>query len=151
MVRATPREIVAFCLDYDSRYLQSTSDPNVSVRSDVVEKVNAHQMIAFNRIKLGAGLSQRTLLNSTVAKKVADDPPTYMVVSLPIAQHDKITTKDEKGAVRAEACRAFKLTEVAAGITKLEYTCSVDLRGSIPQAITNKVIVPGQMHGAHSF
>jgi hypothetical protein len=85
-----------------------------------------------------------------VAKKVADDPPTYELVSLPIAQHDKITAKDEKGAVRAENCRAYKLTEVAAGITKLEYACSLNLRGSIPQAITNKVSVPGQMNGAHS-
>ncbi len=83
-----------------------------------------------------------------MAKKVQDDPLTYLLVSLPIAQHDKVTAKDEKRAVRAEACRAFKLTEVGAVITKLEYTCSLNLRGSIPQAITNKVSVPGQMHGA---
>ena len=105
----------------------------------------------FHRLKLDAGLSQRTFLNSTVAKQVADDPPTYLVLSLPIASHDKITPKDEKGAVRAENCRAFKLTEVAAGITTMEYTCSLNLGGSIPQAITNKYGVPGQMHGAHSF
>jgi hypothetical protein len=48
------------------------------------------------------------------------------------------------GAVRAEHCSAFKLTEVAAGITKLELTCSLNLRGSIPQAFTNEVAVPGQ-------
>ena len=148
MLRATPQEIVAYFLNFDSRFIQSTIDPTVLIRSEVVEHVNAHQMIAFNRLKLGAGLSHRTFLNSTVAKKVEDDPPTYVVVVLPIAQHDKITPKDEKGAVRAENCRAFKLTEVAAGITKLEYTCSLNLCGSIPQAITNKVVVPGQMHGA---
>ena len=72
-----------------------------------------------------------------VAKRVADDPPTYVLVGAPIVHHDKITPKDEKGAVRAENCRAFRLTEVAAGITKLEYTCSLNLGGSIPQAITN--------------
>ena len=80
-----------------------------------------------------------------------DDPPTYLLAGPAIAQHDKITPKDEKGAVRAENCRAFKLTEVSAGITKLEYTCSLNLRGSIPQTITNKVSVPAQMHGAHFF
>ncbi len=148
MVRASPQEIVAFFLNYDSRFNQSTTDPTVFIRSEVVAHVNAHHVIIFNRFKLGAGLSQRTFLNSAVAKKVEDDPPTYLLVSLPIAQHDKVTAKDEKRAVRAEACRAFKLTEVAAGITKLEYTCSLNLRGSIPQAITNKVSVPGQMHGA---
>jgi hypothetical protein len=147
MVRATPQEMVAFSLDYDSRFNQSRTDPTVWVRSEVVEHVNAHQMIAFNRVKPGAGLSQRAFLSATVAKKVEDDPPTYLLVSLPIAQHDKITPKDEKGAVRAEVCRAFKFTEVAAGITKLEYTCSLNLHGSIPQAITNKFVVPAQNNG----
>jgi hypothetical protein len=148
MVRATPQEIVAHLLNYDSRFNQSITDLTVWVRAEVVEHANAHQVITFNRGKAAAGFSDRTFLNSTVAKKVEDDPPTYVVVGLPIAQHDKVTPKDEKGAVRAEACRAFKLTEVGAGITKLEYTCSLNLGGSIPQAITNKVSVPGQMHGA---
>jgi hypothetical protein len=148
MVRATPQEIVAYVLNYvDGRFTQSTTDPTVFIRSEVVEHVNAHQTIIFMRCK-ATGLSDRTFLNSIVAKKVEDDPPTYMLVVFPILQHDKITPKDEKGAVRAEVCRAFKLTEVAAGITKLEYTCSLNLRGSIPQAITNKVSVPGQMNGA---
>jgi hypothetical protein len=149
MVRATPQEIVAYILNYDSRHSQSITDRStVWVRSETLEHFNAHHTIVFNRLKLGAGLSHRTFLNSTVAKRVADDPPTYEVVGLPIAQHDKVTPKDEKGAVRAENCRAFKLTEVAEGITKLEYACSLNLAGSIPQAITNKVSVPGQMHGA---
>jgi hypothetical protein len=150
MVRARPQEIVAHCLNPDSRFTQSTIDPTVFIRSEVVEHANAHHTIVFNRLKLGAGLSHRTFLNSTVAKRVADDPPTYEVVGLPIAQHDKVTPKDEKGAVRAENCRAFKLTQVAEGITKLEYACSLSLGGSIPQAITNKVSVPGQMHGTPS-
>jgi hypothetical protein len=67
---------------------------------------------------------------------------------MPIAHHDKITPEDEKGAVRGENCRAFKLTEVAPGVTKLDYTCSLNLGGLIPQVITNKVAVPGTMHGA---
>jgi hypothetical protein len=149
MIRATPQEIVAnFLVSVDSRFTQSTIDPTVFIRSDVVERVNSHQTVVFNRLKVGPGLLHRTFLNSIVAKRVADDPPTYVVVGLPIAQHDKITAKDEKGAVRAENCRAFRLTEVAEGITKMEYTCSLNLGGSIPQAITNKVAVPGQQHGA---
>ncbi len=147
MVRATPQEIVAYCLNYDSRFVQSTLNPTVFVRSETLKHVHAHHTIFFIRAK-ATGISDRTFLNCIVAKKVADDPPTYLVVVLPIAQHDKITPKDEKRAVRGENCRAFKLTEVAAGITKLEYTCSLNLGGSIPQAFTNKVSVPGQMHGA---
>ena len=148
MVRATPQEIVAYCLvGNDGHFIQSTIDPTVWVRSEVVEHANAHHTIIFNRCK-ATGISDRTFLNSVVAKKVADDSPTYLVVSLPIAQHDKITAKDEKGVVRAEACRAFKLTEFATGITKMEYTCSLNLHGSIPQAIANKVAVPEQLNGA---
>ena len=84
-----------------------------------------------------------------MANRVADDPPTYVLVSAPIAHHAKITPKDEVGAVRAENCRAFKLTEVAPGVTKMDYTCSLNLRGIVPQAVTNKIAVPGQLHGAH--
>ena len=146
-IRARPQEIVAYLLNYDSRFVQSTIDPTIFIRSEVVEHANAHHTIIFHRGK-ATGLSDRTFLNSVVAKRVTDDPPTYMVVGLPIAQHDNITPKDEKGAVRAENCRAFKLTELAEGITKLEYACSLNLGGSIPQVITNKVAVPGQMHGA---
>ncbi len=147
MVRATPLEIIAHVLHQESRYMKSTRDPTVIIRLEVLERANAHHTIIYTRCK-ATGISDRTFLNSTVAKKVADDPPTYVVVALPIAQHDKITAKDEKGAVRAENCRAFKLTEVAEGIAKLEYACSLNLRGSIPQAITNKVSVPAQMNGA---
>jgi hypothetical protein len=148
MVRATPQEIVAYMLNQDSRHIKSTTDLAVYVRSEVVEHVNAHHMITFSRLKLGAGVSQRTVLNSTVAKKVEDNPPTYMVVILPIEQNGKIAPKDEKGAVRAENRRVFKLTEVAVGITKLDYTFSLNLCGSIPRAIANKIAVPGQLHGA---
>jgi hypothetical protein len=149
MVRASPQEIVAYVLNYDSRHIQSNSDPAVFSRDEVVEHVNAHQTIIFNRVK-ATGISDRTFLNSIIVERVQADPPTYLVVVLPIAQHDKIIAKDEKRAVRAENYRAFKLTEVAAGTTKLEYTCSLNLGGFIPQAITNKA-VPAQMHGAHSF
>jgi hypothetical protein len=146
-IRASALEIATYILDVGSRHNQLTTDRTVFVRSETLERVNAHHTIIFNRLK-ATGVSDRTFLNSAVAKMVGDEPPTYMVVALPIAKHDKITSKDEKGAVRAENCRAFRLTEVAAGITKLEYACSLNLRGSIPQAITNKFSVPGQMHGA---
>ena len=147
MVRATPQEIVAHLLNFDSRFNQSSFDPS-DERVELIEAVNAHHNVLFHR-KKATGIFDRTFLTSIVAKKVADDPPTYELVALPLAHHDKIAPKDEKGAVRAESCRAFKLTEVAEGITKLEYACSLNLGGSIPQAITNKVSVPGQMHGAH--
>jgi hypothetical protein len=147
-IRATPQEIVAYMFSYDSRHAASLTDPTMWVRSEVLQHVHAHHTVVFARLKLGAGLSHRTFLASLVAKRAADDPPTYVLVGAPIASHDKITRKDEAGAVRAENWRTFRLTEEAPGVTKLDYVCSLNLGGSIPQAITNKVSVPGQMHGA---
>jgi hypothetical protein len=145
-IRASALEIATYFLDYGSRHMKLVANRAVWVRSATLERVNAHHTIIFNRLN-STGVSDRTFLNSIVAKMVGDEPPTYMVVALPIAQHDKISRNDEKKAVRAENCRAFKLTEVAVGITEMDYTCSLNLRGLIPQAITNKA-VPGQMHGA---
>jgi hypothetical protein len=146
MIRARPQEIVAYLLNYDGRHLQSRRYPAVDVRSEVLEHVNPYHTIVFNR-KKATGIRDRTFLNSIVAKRLADNPPTYMVMCAPIPRHDKVARKDEKGAVRAENCRAFKLTQVSEEITKMEYTCSLNLRGSIPQAITNKLAVPEAMHG----
>ena len=147
MIRAAVLDCVAYMLNYDSRHIMSVTDKTVFVRCELLEHANAHHTIIFNRAKTGAGLRDRTFLNSMVAKRVAGDLPAYMVVGLPIAHHAKITRQDEKGAVRAENCRSFRFTEVAPGITKVEYTCALDLRGSIPRVITNTLATPGQMHG----
>jgi hypothetical protein len=42
MVRATPQEIVAYFLNFDCRFNQSTTDPTVWIRSEVVQHVNSH-------------------------------------------------------------------------------------------------------------
>ena len=149
VVRARPQEILAYMLNYDSRHTDSLIDPAVFVRCEALH-VNAHHTVIFIRVK-APGISDRTFVNSIVAKRVADDPPTYVVSGVPIAQHEKLTREDEVGAVRAENCRAFRLTEAAPGITQMEYTCSLNLRGFIPQAITNAYAVPGQLHGAPAF
>ncbi len=47
--------------------------------------------------------------------------------------------------MRAETHRGFRLTELVPGVTKVEYTCSLDLKGWVPQSITNKIAVPAQM------
>jgi hypothetical protein len=58
--------------------------------------------------------------------------------------HPKISAVDEAGAVRAENFRAWRLTEVSPGCTRLEYTCSLDLKGHFPKFITNTIIIPTQ-------
>ena len=144
-VRADPQDIVAGMLNLDSRYLQSSNTANPRmVRNDMLGHVNAHHTIAFSRYKL-PGIRDRTFMNSFIAKQLADDPRTYAVVVVPIPSHDKIGPKDEAGAVRAEIFRGFRLTAAAPGICRLEYCCSLDLRGRVPQWVTDKVATPAQM------
>jgi hypothetical protein len=137
-------EIVAYILNDDSRYFKSlyAADPNF-VRAQVLETPNAHHTITFIRYK-ATGISDRTFLNAIVAKKVAENPLTYAVALVPIPSHAKIGSKDEKGAVRAELYRSFRLSEVVPGVTKLEYVTALNLKGGIPQIVTQTIAVPEQ-------
>ncbi len=145
-IRADPLDIVAFVLSPDGRYSQSlnAADPRM-VRYDTLEHVNAHHTIAFLRYQLPGTDRDRTFLFSTIAKQLADDPPTYAVVSIPIRSHDKIGPKDEAGAVRAENFRGFRLTAAAPGVSRLEYCWTLDLRGRVPHLVADNVASPAQM------
>jgi hypothetical protein len=151
-IRADPLSIVAYILDYPGSRVGQTeaaANPN-KVRAECLEHVNPHQTIGFARYK-AYGMSDRTFLYATVAKQVGEDPRKYVVVVTPIPRHDKISQKDEAGAVRAENCRSFRLTEVAPGVTSIEYCCSLDLKGLVPQIVTNTIALPIQMNGAQPW
>ena len=149
-VPAEPKEIIAYSLNYDGRHIQSDQDQAVDVRVETVAKLNDHHVIIFNRKKLGSGLRDRTFLNAVIAKKVAETPPTYVLVVVPLKQHPKITPKDEAGAVRAESFRSYRFTEVSPGRTKIEYCCSLSLNGWVPQLVTNKLAIPQQVFYTHT-
>jgi hypothetical protein len=144
-IRTTPLEFIAYTLNLDSRFLQSTyaADADV-VFSKLLETVNPHHRIRLNRYK-ARGVSDRTFLYSIIAKQLAEEPPTFFVAVVPIPSHANVDQKDEAGAVRAEAYRSFRLTELALGVTKLEYCCSLDLKGWVPQIVSNTVAIPQQM------
>jgi hypothetical protein len=145
-VRISPHAFVAYSLNYDGRHIQSNYDPAIdAIFPRMLARVNDHHIIVFNRKRPGSGLHDRTFVNSLIAKKVAEHPQTYIMVAIPIPSHPKITAKDEAGAVRAENFRSFRMTEVAPGRTRLEYVCSLDLRGSIPQFVTNIIAIPQQV------
>jgi hypothetical protein len=143
-IRASVLEIVAYILNDDSRYFKSlyAAAPNF-VRAQVLETPSAHHTITFVRFK-APGISDRTFLNSIAAKKVAEDPLTYAVALVPIPSHAKIGPMDEIGAVRAELYRSFRLTEVVPGVTKLEYASSLDLKGWVPQIVSQTIAGPEQ-------
>lgn len=126
-IRATPQQLVAYLLDFQSMHMQSTdwSSPNiVSVKKVAV--VNAHHAIMFVRTA-STGVSDRSFVNSIITKKVADEPATFIVAVVPVAGHNLVTSRDEAGAVRAEATRGFRFTEGAQNLTHVEYVCSLDI------------------------
>ena len=145
-IRAGVLEIVADFLNVGSRFMtQSTHAGSVSlVRFECLEHVNPHHTVMFSRYK-ARRIVDRTFLTSVIAKRVAEDPLTYTVAVVPIPSHDKITRKDEAGAVRAETYRIFRLVEVAPCVTKLEYSSSLDLKGWVPQIVTDALAGPAQM------
>ena len=141
---ATPLAIVSYLLDFDGRHVQSKRSPANDVRSETVATVNGHHTIVFFR-KKQFGVTDRTFLNSIVAKKVCERPQTYLVAIMPIRSHVSISEKDEAHAVRAENCRVFRVTESAPDVTMMDYTCSLDLKGRVPHRLTNAVCTPGQV------
>jgi hypothetical protein len=148
-VRASPQDIVAYTLNYCSSHVGQSfaaADPN-TLRSESLATVHSCHEIVFTRVR-APGIQDRTFLNAIIAKSVAEDPLTYVMVIAPIPSHDRIGRRDETCAVRGENYRSFRLTEVAPGVTKLEYCCSLDLKGWIPQTVANTVAIPQQLNGA---
>ena len=104
------------------------------VRFECLASVNAHHTVGYGRFK-ARGVSDRTFLASTIAKQVAEEPLTFEVAVVPRPRHErheKIGPKDEAGAIRGEVYRSFRCTEVTPGITKLESSGSIDLKGRVP-------------------
>jgi hypothetical protein len=107
---ATPEEIVAYLMDFNSRYFQSRRDPKFDVRCDVLETVSDHRTVIYNEFTTAPGFSNRAILNSMVWKKVRKEPPTFIWVAAPLDNHKLITRSDERHAVRAEVMRVCRLT-----------------------------------------
>jgi hypothetical protein len=70
---------------------------------------------------------------------------TYVWCTYPIASHSTVRLSDDSHAVRAELVRCIRLTRLAHGATRLEYACSVDLKGRFPTWLTNSLVIPTLM------
>lgn len=114
----TPPQLVAFTLNFDSRYTMSTLTPDVDVRHEIIETRSAHHTVGFYRWRL-PGVSDRTFLMSFIAKKVKDAPVTYVLAVVPLPRHGLVTAKDEAGAVRAECHRTWRFIEEGPGLTRV--------------------------------
>ncbi len=88
----------------------------------------------------------RTWLTSMVCKRICDDPQQFVWVGAPLDAHPSIRPEDEEHAIRADGMRCLRLTSLGTDQTRLEFACTLDLRGSFPQWLTNKIAVPTLLH-----
>jgi hypothetical protein len=142
VVRATPGDVLAFLMHYDSRIARARLNPQVEVRWDVLEKPSDHRVVFFNEKRLGALLAHRTFLNSNICKKLSEDPLVYVWVSVPLGgAHPSVDVMSVQHAVQADFVRCCRMSAVG-DATKLESVFHLDLNGRLPKWLTHKVIIP---------
>ena len=145
---ATPELLSAYLLDANSHHMRSLLKPTIDVRTFVQEVNERHTIVFYEKKLLGyeTVFRNRTFLNSLVAKKISTDPEpaVFVVASVPITSHPAVAP-DEKNLVRAEYIRCFKLTLVGPALTKLNYTCWIDLKGHFPMWFFERVVTPQQL------
>jgi hypothetical protein len=140
---ARPLDIVAYLMDANSRHQQSQQDPKVDIRFETRQVLNLHHAITFFEVKSPGSLQNRTFLNALMWKRISDTQ--YAWCASPIANHPSVERSDERHAVRAEVARCIRLTRISVGVTKVEYACTMDLKGRMPTWVTNRVALPALM------
>ena len=143
-IRASPEEIVAFQMHHDSKHNLSLLNPELHVRYELLEWVSLHHIVCLYEVKRGP-FQNRTFLNSSLWQKVSDAPLAYFWVSVPVESHAKVSREHEAHAVRAEGYRCLKCTRMGDNLTKMEFACSMDLKGAIPRALVNAFLLPQLM------
>jgi hypothetical protein len=140
---AGPLEIIVYLMDLNGRHFRSTLDPKTDVRDELREVRNLHHIVEFYEGK-AAPFKNRTFLNTLMWKQLSD--AQFVWCLSPIADHPTVTPHDERDAVRAEGARVLRLTMIAQNVTRVEYACTLDLKGSFPAWLTDKVALPALMH-----
>jgi hypothetical protein len=143
-IRASPEQIVAFQMHYDSKIKLSQLDPTLEVRYAILDVKNLHHIVSFYEVK-SAPFKNRTFLSSMLWQKVCDAPLTYIWVNVPINRHNKAPPESEVHAVRAEGSRCLKLTRIRDDLTKIEFACSMDLKMHAPRPLIDALLIPKLM------
>jgi hypothetical protein len=139
---ASPLDINAFLMDLGSRCNTCRLNPKVDVQYGVREVRNPHYSVTFNEVKT-APFRNRTFLQAVLRKKLSETH--FFWCTYPIANHSTVRPSDESHAVRAELVRCIRLTRLGHGATRVEYACSVDLKGRFPTQLTNAIVIPTLM------
>jgi hypothetical protein len=142
---ASPQDLVAYAMEYDSRHMLSSWDPRADPRSEILEVVNEHHIVTYVENHT-PGFQNRTFLSSIIWKRLSYEPLVYYVCIMPIDQHDQIGPADEEHALRAEVMRCFRFTALRPDVTLFEYACWLDLKGHVPKLVMERLAIPRAMH-----
>jgi hypothetical protein len=142
---ASPQDLVAYAMEYDSRHMLSYWDLRVEPRSEILEVVNEHHIVTFVEHQK-PGIQSRTFLNSMIWKRLSSEPLVYDVCIMPIDQHDQIGPADEENTLRAETMRRYRFTALRPDVTLFEYATWLDLKGHVPKLVIETVAIPLTMH-----
>ncbi len=142
---ASPQDLVAYAMEYDSRHMLSSWDLRAYPRSEILEVVNEHHIVTYVENHT-PGIQTLTFLNSMIWKQLSSEPLVYDVCSMPIDQHDQIGPADEEHAIRAESMRCYRFTAVRPDVTLFEYACWLDVKGHVPKLVIEKFAIPLTMH-----
>ncbi len=140
---AGPLDIIAYLMDLimDGTFAPPLTETDV--RDELREVRNSHHIVEFYEGK-AAPFQSRTFLHTLMWKQLSD--ARFVWCLSPIADHPTLTPSDERNAVRAEGARVLRLTVIAQNVTRVEYACTLDLTGSCPAWLADKVALPGLMH-----
>ena len=145
---ASCKDLVAYLMDYHGRHWRSRLDPASEIHDAICEVRNAHHITVRYECK-AAPFRNRVFFNSLVWKKLSDEQ--FVWVSFPISDHrSHYSHVEEKNVVLGEGRRCIRLTQVGDNVTKLEYACSLDMKGRFPQSLTNGVVIPGLSFALHA-
>jgi hypothetical protein len=142
---ASPEDLVAYTMEYDSRYATSRFDARVEVRSEILAIVNEHHIVIYNEYRATV-IQNRSFINALVWKQLSAEPRVYVACGAPIDQHEQIGPADEAGRTRAESMRCHRFTALRPGVTLFENACWLDLKGHVPKWVAEKVAIPAQVH-----
>jgi hypothetical protein len=140
---AGPLDIIAYLMDLHGKHWRSQWDPDADIRSEIREIRSSHHIVEFYEGKM-APFQNRTFLQAFVWKKLSDTQFVWCLA--PIADHPSVSPSDERGTVRAEAVRVLRFTVIAQNVTRVEYACTLDLKGHFPTWLTNNLVIPSLMH-----
>jgi hypothetical protein len=146
-IRSDALDIVSYLLDFESYHnikVDFGSNPSIFV-SKVVARPNAHHWITWYGNRVPNPLSDRDFVQSVIYKKISEKE--HVVA---IRHTDHAEAPQLPGVVRARMTRCLRVKQISPKVTSLKVSTKINLGGSFPIFLNNKLSVPSSVRLLHS-